>query len=163
MPDEPTSAVNSHHRGRRTRRTLALTQALCDVLKTGGTRTAACAHVGIDRSLFYDWLQFPSFSDAVARAEAEAELRFGAVVMQAAVRENDWRAAAFWLERRRPEEWGERQRVDVTMDVAELLRESLVARSEDQAQNELGALAPPTVVDVTPDEPPDQDPSDTLS
>lgn len=116
--------------GRRTKRTPALVKALCDVLAQGGTRTAACHAVGIHNDTLYDWLEkYPVFSEAVAQAEAQAELRFTRAIVVAA-RAGDWRAGAFWLERRRPLEYGQRTHVEgeVTLDVSEILRQHLVRK-----------------------------------
>ena len=137
--------------GRKTKRNPALTQAICDVLRVGGTRAAAVGHVGVHISTFLDWMdRFPEFAEQITRAEAEAELRYTSMIFEAA-RSGDVRASSFWLERRRPEEWGQRAKTEVavTFDVAALLRENLTAKQ--------GALPEPTVIDVTPpeeDEPP---------
>jgi hypothetical protein len=55
------------------------------------------------------WL---AFSDAVSRAEAEAEMRRVALVNAGAAQ--DWRAAAFQLERMYPRRWGARSRVELS-------------------------------------------------
>ena len=53
------------------------------------------------------WL---AFSDTVARAEALAEIRDNKKID----RSDDWKAAAFKLERRAPRRWGQRSRVELT-------------------------------------------------
>ena len=114
--------------GRRTKRTPALVQSLCDVLRIGGTRRAACARVSLDVSTFYLWMErFPAFSGAVEQAEADAELRYLAPVARAA-NEGDWRAGIAWLERRRPLDWAQRPQMEaqVTLDVGALMRAHLV-------------------------------------
>ena len=114
--------------GRRTKRTPALVQALCDVLRLGGTRTAACQRVQLDRQTFYLWMErFPAFSGAIEQAEADAELRYLAPIARAA-NEGDWRAGVAWLERRRPLDWAPRPAVEaqVTLDVGALMRAHLV-------------------------------------
>jgi len=120
------------------------------VLSVGGTRTAALQRVGIDWSTFYKWLdQKPEFAGNVARAEADAELRFTTPIATAA-NAGDWRAAAFWLERRRPKEWGLKQEISGTiqMDMASLIRSHLAAPEP---------LPEPTIIDV--DAPEDADTS----
>jgi hypothetical protein len=98
--------------GRTSKRTPALVDALCRLLSAGATRRAACAQVGIHHDSFYAWLERdPTFSDAIQKAESDAELRFTAIVAQAAA--DSWQAAAWWLERRRPDDYGRRERVDV--------------------------------------------------
>jgi len=119
-------------RGRRPKYSPAFVQEFCAILRMGGTRTAACNHVGLDTSTFYVWLErHPAFSGDVARAEADAELRFSNVVRLAAGK-GDWRAAAFWLERRRPTDWGEKidTSKNVVLDVSALLKQHLVRPPE---------------------------------
>jgi len=97
---------------RRSKLSAGLQQALCAVLSGGATRRAACAHVGIDHSQFYRWLQrSATFRDAIQKAESDAELRFTTIVAQAAT--ETWQAAAWWLERRRPDDFGRRDRLEL--------------------------------------------------
>lgn len=87
--------------------------ALLKALRVGNTRAAAARAVGIHIDTFHDWLtKDPKFSEAVVRAEAEAEQYYLSHIQQAAP--GDWRAAAFWLERRRPADYGKRDGLDVT-------------------------------------------------
>jgi Bacteriophage Sf6, terminase small subunit-like len=98
--------------GRTTKRTPALVDALCRVLSAGGTRRAACASVGIDHTQLYRWLETDApFRTAVEKAEADAELRFTAIVATAAA--TNWQCACWWLERRRPDDYARRERIDV--------------------------------------------------
>lgn len=79
--------------------------AVLAALTGGNTRNAACEAVGLGRSTFYEWMgEDQEFATAVLRAEAEAELHAAECIRQAALK--DWRAAAWWLEHRRREEWG---------------------------------------------------------
>jgi hypothetical protein len=98
--------------GRTTKRTPALQAALCSVLAAGGTRRAACAHVGVDHTQFYRWLERDApFRTAVEKAEADAELRFTTIIVTAA--SESWQAAAWWLERRRYADFGRKDRIEV--------------------------------------------------
>jgi hypothetical protein len=58
--------------------------------------------------------RYSGFSDAIKKAESEAEVRVVAHVLKAAT-DGTWQAAAWWLERRRPHDYGRRDRVDVTV------------------------------------------------
>jgi hypothetical protein len=83
-------------------------QALLTALRVGNTRRAAAAHAGIDHATFYRWLERnATFRDAVEKAEADAEVRFLAIIAQAAP--NSWHAASWWLERRRHDDYGQRR------------------------------------------------------
>jgi hypothetical protein len=74
---------------------------LFTALRAGNTRAAAPAYAGItDRTLRY-WVEQSSvFSDALTRAEQEAEVALVANIRMAG--QTDWRAHAWLLERRNP-------------------------------------------------------------
>jgi hypothetical protein len=91
--------------------------AIVNALTAGNTRRAAAAFAEIDQNTFYRWLDDDAeFKAAVENAEAKAEVRFVTRVAQA-VAEGDWHAAAWWLERRRPTDYGRRDRVEMTVDI----------------------------------------------
>jgi hypothetical protein len=78
---------------------------LVGLLRAGAYVTAAARAAGVSRSVVYHWMQTDQvFADEVHRARAEGEARHVASVMRAAP--EDWRAAAFVLERQWPERWG---------------------------------------------------------
>lgn len=103
--------------GRTTKRTPEREQALLNALRLGNTRTAAAAYAEVHRDTFYAWMADPTFSDAVEKAEADAEARFVAQIVQAA-KDGTWTAAAWWLERRRGADYGRRDRVDSSVEVS---------------------------------------------
>jgi transposase len=85
---------------------------LLDALRDGNTRRAACMAAGIDQDTLANWAQrFSDFSEELTRAEAEAEVALVGIIRAAAPQ--DWRAALTLLERRWPNEWGKRERIDV--------------------------------------------------
>jgi hypothetical protein len=86
-------------------------------LRVGNTRRAACRAAEISDDTLRRWLKRdPALASAVESAEAEAEQRFVGQVAGAA-RDGSWQAAAWWLEHRRPEDWGRRYRADLIIDV----------------------------------------------
>jgi hypothetical protein len=93
----------------------------------GEQRTDAAAHAGIHHDTFYDWLGNPTFSDAIEKAEAEAKIRAVGQIVRAA-QGGTWQAAAWWLERRYPKQFGRRDQVDVQLDV-QRMAERLAAES----------------------------------
>jgi hypothetical protein len=96
---------------RRTARSAARADLLIRALEGGQTRTAAAAMAGIARSTLGEWMSDPAFSDMVERAEGVAEARMAGTVLTAAFQGNV--AAAQWLlERRRPEDYGRKERLD---------------------------------------------------
>ncbi len=97
-------------------------EAICATLSTGGTRKAAAAVAGVGESTFYDWMRAGANDEGsnlarqlvvvVEAAEGEAELR-AATTINEAIDKGDWKAAAWWLERRRRQEWGRPQPIPV--------------------------------------------------
>jgi hypothetical protein len=95
---------------------------ICDNLRGGCYAVTACARAGIPESDYYDWLQkgragkqpYLEFLESVKKAEAEAEAAaIGTVLRVGLDPENpNWQAAMTYLERRYPDRWGRRNRVD---------------------------------------------------
>lgn len=99
-------------------------------------RKGASEYGGIDQKTLETWMKrYSDFSDAVIAAEASCE--FGAsLTIRRAFTAGDWKAAAFWLSRRRSETWGETHRLEIIASVRELARaagadeEAAVAEAE---------------------------------
>jgi hypothetical protein len=112
--------------GRPTLYSDALGDRICMWIAAGMPIAASCAHEGIGRATFYDWRSrgalgvepFATFLRAVEVALARSEV----AVMQsvvAAARE-DWKAGAWWLERRFPKRYGQRQQLKIEKAPAEM-------------------------------------------
>ena len=78
-------------------------------LESGLSIAGACGKAKIDRSTYYDWYnkgkaaksgRYKDFHDAVDNAKNTAQANFEGVIAKATV--DNWQAAAWWLERRRP-------------------------------------------------------------
>ena len=86
---------------------------LRDAIIVGNTIETACNLAGISRKSYYRWLKeaedapeghiLRQFRDTVKEARAEAAHRMLMIIQKAAMK--DWRAAAWFLERRYPEDW----------------------------------------------------------
>lgn len=86
------------------KRTDARIAALVEALRAGATRRAAAAAVGISEDTLKRWeLGSPTLRADFEKAEAEAMLQAVECIRKAAL--VDWRAAAWWLERRGSREW----------------------------------------------------------
>lgn len=104
--------------GRPSKLTDEVKKKLIDAIKLGNYYEAACAYAGIDYTTFRKWMQqgekatkgrYFELFEAIKRAEAEAEARM--VAMWQKAMPEDWRAIATFLERRHPERWGRRDKV----------------------------------------------------
>jgi len=85
------------------------------LLKVGVSVSAACELAGVDYEEFRKVLERRGdLRSMVERAKAEAELMAVKAILEAA--KKDWRAAAWFLERRFPEYWSKRERLDVRQD-----------------------------------------------
>lgn len=102
--------------GRPSKFTPEIRKALIEAIIAGLTYTHACQIVGIDYVTFTLWRTKGSklesadeegyfdFFNALTRAETNASTVMMAHIRKAAT--DDWRAAAWWLERRYPKEYG---------------------------------------------------------
>ena len=89
--------------------------AILQALENGCTRRAAAGAAGISHTTLYTMLREDlPFRAAVERAENVAEARATSLVLKTAY-EGTWTAAAWWLERRRPDDYGKRIAVDVSI------------------------------------------------
>jgi len=155
--------------GRYTKLTKELVKDFCKVIEEGNTFKTACGIVGIDESTFYKWKKFyvelekgrsydevkeelkinintqmlSDFFKSIKKSEAEAKRR-NVLIIQTKAKEN-WQASAWWLERRYPDEYGRRDRVD-----ANITTESYAEKIR-RIRNKRG-LAPITTMNEVEDE-----------
>lgn len=110
-------------KGRPVKLTPELIQEICRVIRAGNYIETAAAYAGISKSTLYDWLRrgkraksgiYRQFSDAVQKALAESEIRDVMIIAKAA--EENWQAAAWRLERKFPERWGRKERVQADIN-----------------------------------------------
>jgi hypothetical protein len=87
---------------------------ICDAIAAGNTRHDAAEYAGVGASTVRAWLatgrrqrrgRFRAFLAAVKKAEADAVVRNVAIIQKAA--HKSWQAAAWWLERKRGEDWSQ--------------------------------------------------------
>jgi hypothetical protein len=91
--------------GRPTKYNIERVQKIMNALSAGNTRRDSCAYAGISEDTFAAWLKDkPDFSDSIEKAEADAAVRNVSIIAKAA-QEGTWQAAAWWLERRRKQDW----------------------------------------------------------
>ena len=111
---------------RRTKLTERTKDDIVKALRAGNSRRDSALYAGVSETTFYSWMArgregeplFAEFLEAVEKAEAQSVVRNVAIIQRAA--EETWQAAAWWLERKRPDDWGRRQRMDIGADKEEL-------------------------------------------
>lgn len=104
--------------GRPSKRSPEREQAILNALRLGNTRMASAAYAEIHYDTMVAWMgRDPEFLQAVRKAEADAEARFVGRIVQAAA-EGTWTAAAWWLERRRPESYARTERVESAVELS---------------------------------------------
>ena len=145
------------HAGGRPSKITEAAPKILTALRAGNTRRNSAAYAGIPEGTFYQWMakgeaqatgQYREFREGVVKAEADAEAGCVAVIMQA--RLESWTASAWWLERRRTADWGQRTQLsekEVDLIVGSLLDalaeethdDEVVARTAQRAQTKLRA------------------------
>lgn len=108
------------NRGRPSKLNDETTEKLCYYISQGNYFDTACKLVGIDYSTFRAWIvkgeeegkgRFFDFSEAIKRAEAEAEAKRVELILKAG-KYQDWKANAWYLERKYPDRWGKVDRLE---------------------------------------------------
>lgn len=106
--------------GRHTKLNKERLDLICRYLRAGNTRKVAAECAGISEQTFYTWINkgkeaksgvFFEFLESVKKAESEAHA--GAVNTITVARQKSWQAAAWWLERKFPDDWGKREKMEV--------------------------------------------------
>ncbi len=122
-------------------------------LGKGNTRACAAERAGVsERTLTY-WMArgkrgeeggYVAFVAAVKKAERDAERRMVGVIRTAS--RKTWTAAAWWLERKKPADWGDQRDVAKqlkdTLKEVEALRERLRAALEEAGRPDSGKADP---------------------
>ena len=97
-----------------------VTHRIVDLIRAGNYLEVAASATGIHRTTLHRWMRhgrgqkrgrYKKFLNAVEKAQAEAESRDVALIAKAAG--DDWRAAAWRLERRSPKKYGPRVQVSI--------------------------------------------------
>ncbi len=109
--------------GRPTKLTPELAKTIVEAIRGGNYAQVAAATAGIGEETFYTWLArgkdepegiYREFREAVLTASGEAEQeKLERLQREALAEDGDWKAAAWWLERRFPKRWGRQQRLEI--------------------------------------------------
>lgn len=111
----------------------SLIDTIAGYVAEGQTVSNACALAGAGRSTYYTWLKrgeedieagaktlYATFAVAVTKAEAEAEKTFVQRVKTATM--EHWQAAAWYLERKNPTDWGRKDRHEHSGEVSVIVK-----------------------------------------
>lgn len=119
MPKAPTK-VSVAKKGRKSKLDNDRREKLLKAIRVGNDKKVACALAGISETTLYRWLEqskkknatpeLREFRESLERAEAEAEVLKVSRIAQAADN-GRWQAAAWWLERKYPERWGQQTKI----------------------------------------------------
>ena len=91
--------------GRKSKYTPDRVKAIIGAIEVGAPYRHAAAYGGISEATFYDWLATKAeFSEAIKEAEGRALVGRLARIRKA--EEDHWQAAAWWAERKYPQEFG---------------------------------------------------------
>lgn len=105
------------------------------LVKGGASNADVIAYLGIAESTFYEWLKNPrtdaqrELSEGLKKAETERKLWHLQRIHKAA-EDGDWKASAWYLERRYPNEYARTQRITgevVTTQRSDALTEAIKA------------------------------------
>jgi transposase len=107
--------------GRPTKLTPEAQKAILAFISVGAPVHVACAAAGINKDTYFHWLklsesgrsEFKAFQAAVEQANATAVIKNVRTISRAA-QGGAWQAAAWWLERRFPDEWARTERHEMT-------------------------------------------------
>jgi hypothetical protein len=114
--------------GRPTKLTPETQEKICHAIRLGAIYEHACNYAGVTYSSFRNWMikgeaaksgKFLDFFEAIKKAEGTASSKWLGMIEEAA-EDGNWQAAAWKLERRYPDAYGKRMRVDqrsVNLDV----------------------------------------------
>jgi transposase len=104
---------NAHAHAKRYKYSPKKLDSIKQSLHGGASISGACGAAGISVKTFYRWKdEIPEFREMVEASQAAAEK----ALLKKILASEDWRAAAWILERRYPDEWAKRQEHEVIIE-----------------------------------------------
>lgn len=108
----------------KTKLTPELQENFCKAIENGDSILGACGYVGISEKTYYNWIdraesakgrtKFVKFKECVDKAKAKALHNFEQVITHAST--EHWQAAAWMLERRYPNMYGKREKIEADVN-----------------------------------------------
>jgi transposase len=104
--------VKKGESGRKSKYTPDRIDKITKAIGVGATYTHACNYAGIDLDTFARWRKkYADFAEAIKEAEGKAVIGWLAKIEKAAS-DGNWTAAAWKLERRYPEDYGRKEKLE---------------------------------------------------
>ena len=116
-PKQKSSKKTTTAKGRKSKLTQELIEKISNEIEKGNYQKVAARKCGVGESTFYAWMekaeggvggQFQELMEAVKNASAVAESR----AIQTILADDSWQSKAWFLERRFPERWRRKDRLD---------------------------------------------------
>jgi hypothetical protein len=118
MPEKKKKTAKKKKSGRKLKITEDMIDKFIGAIKVGAPIVSACGCAGISETTFYKWMQWADserqdsetyalFREDIKRAQGEAAQRWLVIIEKAALG-GSWQAAAWKLERKYPNEFGNR-------------------------------------------------------
>jgi transposase len=122
-----TASVRRSNGQFRSRLTAEVAATICDALLSGSTQETAAAYASVPASTYWQWLKNGRNGGSLAerRFAADVEKAIATFKVGAAAKvakSQDWRAQAWLLERRFPQDFGQVQRVEVDAQVSHSMK-----------------------------------------
>ena len=129
--------------GNKTRLTKEIGKKICQLVAQGNYPSSACEQVGVPNSTFFGWLKrgettqeepYKSFAGALRMAESISESSAIAEIVESP----DWRARAWFLERRYPDRWSQKNNTEQSeaLGLIEMLRDRLASHRKNTTLHE---------------------------
>lgn len=121
--------------GRPTKYTPETVEKILKAIAVGAPYTHACNFASVGFDAFNEWrAKYPEFAERIKEAEGKAVTGWLAKIEKAAS-DGNWQAAAWKLERRYPEEFGRRDKVQIDVNKldADIERELAAITAGSQA------------------------------
>lgn len=94
------------------------------ILQLGVSDGTACQYAKISRDTFYDHLKNdPHFSDRIQSAKDLVTIAAGKTVTNAIVNDKDVATAKWWLERKAPDEFGDKRTTAIQVNIQNVIEE----------------------------------------
>jgi len=141
-PKQKDSIKTMKVKGRKSKLTPELIEKISTEIENGSYQKVAARKCGVGESTFYGWMekteggvggQFKELLESVKKASADAESR----AIQTILADDSWQSKAWYLERRFPERWGRKDRLNAHHTVEPKVVFHTIKQMSEQEWNEV--------------------------